>query len=342
YSAGIRVVMMTGDYSVTASAIARQAGLRPADEILTGHDLQIMRDAELNARTVRTNIFARVVPEQKLRLVNAFKSRGEIVAMTGDGVNDAPALKGADIGIAMGNRGTDVAREAAALVLLDDDFSSIVQAIREGRRIFDNLQKAMSYLLAVHIPIVGMSVIPLTLGWPLMFTPIHIVFMEFIIDPACSIVFESEKEEANIMKRPPRSVLDPIFRKKSLFVLFMQGAIVFLIILGLYGYALKLGWDERHARSIAFTALIVSNLAQIFANRSMNLTLKETLMKPNPALWGVVVFTLFFLAVVLYTPSLQRLFQFSPLNPMEMTGAFLAGMGTIIWFELYKVVDLKG
>ncbi len=341
YSAGIRVVMMTGDYPVTARAIAVQAGLTPVDEILTGHDLEVLSDSELSDRIKKTNIFARLFPEQKLRLVNAFKANRQVVAMTGDGVNDAPALKGADIGIAMGKRGTDVAREASALVLLDDDFSSIVHAVREGRRIFDNLQRAMSYLVAVHIPIAGMSLIPLILGWPLIFTPIHIVFMEFIIDPACLIVFEAEKEDSNIMKRPPRSPDEPLFRKKNLFFLFLQGITVLFIVLGLYGYVLKLGWDDRHARAIAFTTLIVSNLAQILTSRSTTGTLKETLKKPNPPLWGVLGATILFLTLVLYVPSLRHLFQFSPLDPAELLAAFLAGIGSVVWVELYKIVDLK-
>lgn len=341
YSAGIRVVMMTGDYAVTARAIASQAGLTPIDEILTGHDLGVMDDSEFSERIKKTNIFARLFPEQKLRLVRAFKAHRQVVAMTGDGVNDAPALKGADIGIAMGKRGTDVAREASALVLLDDDFSSIVHAIREGRRIFDNLQRAMSYLVAVHIPIAGLSLIPLILGWPLIFTPIHIVFMEFIIDPACSIVFEAEKEDADIMKRPPRSPDEPLFRKRTLLILILQGTIVLFVVLGLYGATLYLGWDEQHARAMAFTSLIVSNLAQIITHRSMTGSLKESFKKPNPPLWGVLSATVLLLTLVLFVPSLAHLFRFSALGPAELLVALLAGIGSVVWFEIYKVVDLK-
>ena len=197
--------MITGDYPATAKNIARQIGLETPNEIITGPELNTLSDFELQSRIRTVNIFCRVLPEQKLRLVNAFESNGDIVAMTGDGVNDAPALRSAHIGIAMGARGTDVARESAALVLLDDDFSSIVSAIKLGRRIFDNLQKAIAFIIAVHIPIVGLSLIPVMMGWPIMLMPVHIFFLQLIIDPVCSIVFEAEPEEADIMRRPPRS-----------------------------------------------------------------------------------------------------------------------------------------
>ena len=212
YTAGIRVIMITGDYPGTAQNIARQIGLQPLDQIITGPELDQMSDDELQERIKTTCIFARAVPEQKLRIVQALKANGEVVAMTGDGVNDAPALKAAHIGIAMGGRGTDVAREAAALVLLDDNFASIVQAVRMGRRIFDNLKKAMTFIFSVHIPIAGMSLIPVLLKWPLALLPVHIVFLELIIDPACSVVFEMESDEADIMQRPPRRLDDPAVR----------------------------------------------------------------------------------------------------------------------------------
>ena len=204
YSAGIHVVMITGDYAGTAANIGRQIGLRNPDRCITGAELDSMDEVELQRRVRTTNVFARVVPEQKLRLVRAFRANGDIVAMTGDGVNDAPALKAADIGIAMGGRGTDVAREAAALVLLDDDFSSIVHAVRLGRRIFDNLKKAIAYTLASHLPIIGLTLIPVMMKWPLILLPFHVAFLHLIIDPACSIVLEAEREESTVMQHPPR------------------------------------------------------------------------------------------------------------------------------------------
>ena len=225
YTAGMRVVMITGDHRKTAQSIARQVGLKPLDEIISGPELDQMDDAELQERVKRVNVFARMVPEQKLRLVNALKANGEIVAMTGDGVNDAPALKAAHIGIAMGGRGTDVAREASSLVLLDDDFSSIVQAVRMGRRIFDHLQKAMTFIVAVHVPIAGMSLLPVVFGWPLVLLPVHVLFLQLVIDPACTLVFEAEPEEDDVMRRPPRNPREPLFGSGTLGVGLLEGSL---------------------------------------------------------------------------------------------------------------------
>ena len=213
YRAGIRVVMITGDYPGTAQNIARQIGLSPADQVITGPELAAMSDSDLAERVKTCCIFARMVPEQKLRLVEALKADGEVVAMTGDGVNDAPALKSAHIGIAMGGRGTDVAREAASLVILDDDFSSIVEAVRQGRRIYDNLRKAMAYIFAIHVPIAGLSLLPVLFEWPLVLLPVHIAFLELIIDPASSVVYEMEPEE-DVMNRPPRDPSSPLFSSR--------------------------------------------------------------------------------------------------------------------------------
>jgi Ca2+-transporting ATPase len=237
YRAGMRVIMITGDYPGTAQNIARQIGLKDTDQFITGAQLAKMDDTELRERIRRVNIFARVVPEQKLRLVNALKANGEIVAMTGDGVNDAPALKSAHIGVAMGGRGTDVAREASSLVLLDDDFSSIVSAVKQGRRIFDNIKKAMAYILAVHVPIAGLSLVPVLLKWPLVLLPVHIVFLELIIDPVCSVVFEAEREEADIMDRPPRNPKEPLFGRKTILISLLQGLSVLAVTLGVFATA---------------------------------------------------------------------------------------------------------
>ncbi len=336
YSAGIRVVMITGDYPVTAQHIARQIGLKPADKVITGAELNSMSDEELRERIKTVNVFARVVPEQKLRLVNVLKDNGEIVAMTGDGVNDAPALKSANIGIAMGGRGTDVAREAGALVLLDDDFSSIVKAIRLGRRIFDNLRKAMSYILAVHVPIAGLSLIPVLLKWPLALLPVHVVFLELIIDPACSIAFEAEKEESNIMHRPPRNRKEPLFSRKTVATSLLQGIVVLLVTLGIYGFSLQQGRGELEARSLAFTTLVIANLGLILSNRFWSSTILSSLRYKNTALLAIVSFTLVFLGLVIYVPVLRDLFRFGPLHPNDLAICFGAGIVCILWFEAVK------
>ncbi len=341
YTAGIRVVMITGDHPTTALSIARQVGLTPLGEIITGPELGTMDEAELRRRVEKVNVFARTVPEQKLRLVNALKANGEVVAMTGDGVNDAPALKAAHIGIAMGGRGTDVAREAASLVLLDDDFSSIVQAVRMGRRIFDHLQKAMTYIVAVHVPIAGMSLLPVVFGWPLVLLPVHVLFLELVIDPACSVVFEAEPEEADVMRRPPRNPQEPLFGSRTLALGLLQGGSVLLIVLAVFLVALY-GWhNELDARAVCFTTLVVANLGLILANRSWSRTILATLRTPNPALWWVFGGTLLFLGLVLYVPFLRDLFHFSTLHPDDLALCLASGLVSVLWFECIKALKQR-
>lgn len=337
YRAGIRVVMVTGDYSGTAQDIARQIGLASAEEVISGPELDQMDDVELRRRVSTVNIFARVVPEQKLRLVNALKANGEVVAMTGDGVNDAPALKASHIGIAMGERGTDVAREASDLVLLDDDFSSIVRAVKLGRRIFENLKKATAYILAIHVPIAGMSLLPVLFRWPLLLLPVHIVFLHLIIEPACSIVFEAEPEDADVMKRPPRSPTDPLFGGQTVGLALLQGAIVLAIVLGVFLVALYRGQAEAEARALFFASLIIANLALILTNRSWSRTIVASFFSRNAALWWVLAGALAFLGLVLYVPWLRDLFRFSKLHAGDLAICLAAGVGSILWFEALKL-----
>ncbi|MEK7229151.1 MAG: cation-translocating P-type ATPase [Candidatus Binatota bacterium] len=339
YGASIRVVMITGDYPVTAQNIARQIGLASADEYITGAELDGMDDAELRRRIQTVNIFARVMPEQKLRLVNALKANGEIVAMTGDGVNDAPALKAAHIGIAMGARGTDVAREASALVLLDDDFSSIVQAVKLGRRIFDNLKKALAYIFAIHVPIAGLSLLPVLLRWPLVLFPVHIAFLELIIDPACSVVFEAEPEERDVMRRPPRNPKEPLFDRRTVGLSVMQGLGVLFIVAVVYIVALYRGQDEMDARALTFGTLIIANLGLILTNRSWSRTILATLDAPNRALWWVVGGALLFLGLVFYIPFLKDMFRFSTLHAVDLVICLAAGVLSILWFEGFKLFN---
>jgi Ca2+-transporting ATPase len=337
YTAGIRVVMITGDYPGTAQNIARQIGLTPLDQVITGPELDRMSDADLQDRVRTVNIFARVLPEQKLRLVNALKANGEIVAMTGDGVNDAPALKAAHIGIAMGERGTDVAREAASLVLLDDDFSSIVRAVRLGRRIFDNLQKAMAYILAIHVPIAGMSLLPVLLKWPLVLFPVHIVFLELVIDPACSIACEAEPEEKDIMHRPPRDPRKPLFNGSMVALSLLQGLSVLVILLVVFLISLYRGQGVQEARALTFTTLVAANLSLILTNRSWSRTIWATLRSANVALGWVFGGAVVLLLLVLYVPFLRKLFHFTFLHPDDLLICFFAGVCRILWFEGVKV-----
>jgi Ca2+-transporting ATPase len=308
--AGIRVLMITGDYPETAKAIAREVGLENPEECLSGEELVPLSDAELTERLARVNVFARIVPAQKLRIVEALKARGEIVAMTGDGVNDAPALRAAHIGIAMGGRGTDVAREAASLVLLDDDFASIAGAVRLGRRIFDNLRKAMSYILAVHIPTVGMTVIPVVAGWPLVFFPVHIVFLELVIDPACSIAFEAEPARRDAMQRPPRDAAEPLFGGPVLLLSLLQGLLALAFVFTLYRYADAAGRSEDALRALAFSGVVAANLYLIFFNRGDG-GLITRFTTGNRALWVVVAGTLIALGAVLAFPALRSQFRFA-------------------------------
>lgn len=337
YAAGIRVVMITGDHPTTARSIALQAGIQPVNEIITGPELETLDEAELQARVRTINVFARMVPEQKLRLVNALKANGEVVAMTGDGVNDAPALKAAHIGIAMGGRGTDVAREAAALVLLDDDFASIVHSVRMGRRIYDHLQKAMTYIVAVHVPIAGMSIVPVLLGGPIALMPVHILFLELVIDPSCSVVFEAEPEDADVMSRPPRNPAAPLFGPRLIGLGLLQGLSGLLIVMTIYLSALY-GWlNKSDATALSFTTLVVANLGLIFANRSWTRTIWATLQVPNAALWWVMGGTSFFLGLALYVPFLRDLFHFSTLHLNDLALCLAGGFASVIWFECLKL-----
>jgi len=339
YDAGMRVIMITGDYPGTAQSIADEIGLQSPGGVRTGAQLERLTPAQLRACVADVSVFARVVPEQKLALVNALKANGEIVAMTGDGVNDAPALKAAHIGIAMGGRGTDVAREAASLVLLEDDFKSIVEAVRLGRRIYDNIRHAMSYLIAVHVPTAGMALFPLVFGWPLVFAPVHIVFLEFVIDPACSIAFEAEPAHPGIMKRPPRDPKEPLLGGSLLTGAFLQGLTLLVAISLLYWLVLSYGYGDQRARAVAFTALVLGNVGLILTNRSRSRSMFATLRMSNRALGWVVGGALAGLAAALYIPALQIIFRFDSLSWSDLLLAFAAASVGISWTEIAKLMS---
>jgi len=333
-SAGIRVVMLTGDYPATALAIARAIDLDISAGAMTGREVASMT-AEGLAQVVRTvNVFARMVPEQKLRLVRALQANGEVVAMTGDGVNDAPALKAAHIGVAMGLRGTDVAREAGALVLLDDDFASIVAAVRLGRRIYDNIRKATGYVLAIHVPIAGMSLIPPLLEWPLVLMPLHVIFMELIVDPACSVAFEMEPEEGNVMARPPRPPGARLFDRLLVWRSLLQGSGMLAVVFAVYAGARYAGLGEADVRTLTFITLIVTNLVLILANRSLARAMASTWRAANPALWYIVGGALTALAAVLFVSPLRSVFNLSRPHLSDLAVCAVAAAGALAWTEL--------
>lgn len=327
-TAGIRVIMITGDYPETALSIARQCGMQEPIHMLRGDDIDTLDDIALQEALKNVSVCARVVPKQKLRIVEALKANGEIVAMTGDGVNDAPALKAADIGIAMGNKGTDVAREASSLVLLDDNFTSIVQAIRMGRRIYDNLQKAMSYIMAIHLPILGLTLLPcLFPSLPILLMPLHIVMMELIIDPVSSIAFETEKEEKGIMQRPPRDPANKFFGGPHILFSLMQGSLLLLMVLAVYFLSVQEGHTPGEIRAIAFSSLIIGNIFLVIANLSKTRSFLAVLLEKNIAALVIFGLAIGLLCMVLFVPALRAVFYFE--NPgyhhfiVSLMGAFL-------------------
>jgi len=335
--AGVRVVMITGDYPGTALAIARQAGLDAEGGVLTGTEIAAMDAAALAQAARRVNVFARIRPDQKLQLVAAYKADGEVVAMTGDGVNDAPALKAAHIGVAMGRRGTDVAREASALVLLQDDFQSIVAAIRLGRRIYENIRNAMRYILAVHVPIAGMSFLPLALGLPVFLFPVHIVFLEFVIDPACSVVFEAEDSEEGVMRRPPRDPAEPLFNGQMLGVSLALGASTLAAVCLAYWWAARQGLPEAELRSFGFAAIVFGNLAMIHATRSRDRGIFDWSLRANVALRWITAGTLGALGLAIYAGPVAGIFRFGPLAPGYLVAAAVTGFAGVLWYEAYKL-----
>jgi len=334
-SAGIRVVMITGDYPATAQAIAREAGI-DAREVMTGSELAALDDAILAKRIRDVSVFARIMPTQKLRIVEALKANGEVVAMTGDGVNDAPSLKAADIGIAMGGRGSDVAREASAVVLLDDDFGSIVRTIRLGRRIYDNLRKAMGYILAIHIPIAGLALLPLMFGLPIILAPMHIAFLEMVIDPVCSVVFEAEREESDVMRRPPRDPKARLFTLGMILSSVIQGGLAFGFVAATYLVAIKRGMPENEVRALAFVTLILANFALVFAHRSYSSSLLGAFRPRNRALAAVLGFSVAMLALILFWPAASALFRFGPLHAHDLIVTIGVALALLIVLELEK------
>lgn len=327
HTAGIRVVMITGDHAATARSIATQAGIAAGD-VLTGPELESLDDDTLAERLEAVTVFARIMPEQKLRIVNAFKADGEIVAMTGDGVNDAPSLKAAHIGIAMGKRGTDVAREASAIVLLDDDFGAIIASVRLGRRIYDNIRKAMAFIFAVHVPIAGLALLPLFFGMPILFGPIHIALLEMVIDPVCALVFEAERDEESIMNRPPRNPAEPLFSRRMIAWSVFQGTVAFGLLAIVFFVETANGMAEPEVRALIFFGLVAEILALILVNRSFSASLGQAFQRTNLALRYVLVSICAITSLILFWPAAQTLLKFGTIGWRDM--ALAAGMGVAV------------
>jgi P-type Ca2+ transporter type 2C len=329
-TAGIRVVMITGDYPATAQTVAEAAGLS-GEDVVTGEQLAGLSEADLASHVRTATVFARIMPEQKLRIVEALKANGEVVAMTGDGVNDAPSLKAANIGVAMGGRGTDV-----AIVLLDDDFGSIVTTVRLGRRIYDNLRKAMSFIFAVHVPIAGLALLPLLLGLPILLGPMHIAFLEMVIDPVCSLVFEAESEEDDVMSRPPRDPAEPLFSRDMIVWSLFQGVLAFGLVATIFVVALNRGMPVDEVRALTFVALVISIVALILVNRSASASLLKAIRRPNRALMIVIPVVALMLAATLLIPFVSALFRFGPLHADDLLLTLGAGVVVLVVLELIK------
>lgn len=339
--AGVHVIMITGDYPVTAASIGKRIGLN-ADELVTGEQLEKLDNGDLAEAIRKTTIFARVVPEQKLRIVRALQANGEVVAMTGDGVNDAPALKAANIGVSMGLKGTDVAREASALVVLDDNFASIVQAIRLGRRIYDNLQKAMMYILAIHIPIIGLSLLPAFVpSLPILLFPLHIVFMELIIDPVCSIAFENEPGEAGLMERPPRKPDEPFLGSRAMLRGLTNGLLMLAMVIAVYFLSLNEGHTAGEVRLIAFSSLILVNIGFILSSLSRTRYVLQVLGEHNPAVKYILGSALVVLSAIVFVPGLRSLFAFELPGLEHLLPGILGGLAVVTVLEGLKMYRIR-
>ncbi len=341
--AGVRVVMITGDNGITASSIAKQIGMPNSDNIITGDELNNMTDEELCERVKKVSIFSRVVPEHKMRIVKAFKENGEIVAMTGDGVNDAPALKYADIGIAMGKRGSEVSREAADLILMDDNFSTIVHTIRDGRRIYDNIRKAVGYVFTIHIPIAFASLLAPIMGISpanLLLLPLHVVLLELVIDPTCSIVLERQPAETDIMDRKPRDPKEKLLTARTLLKSVLQGIVIFAASFGAYYTTLLQNHDNAPlARAMGLVIILLANLFLVQVNSSEHDFLVQSIkhLLKDKVMWAVDIGTIAGILLILYTP-LCRVLKLAPLTSGQLLKAFGIAAAAVLWYELVKLM----
>ncbi|WP_242928694.1 cation-translocating P-type ATPase [Pontibacter vulgaris] len=338
YTAGIKVKMITGDYPATAKAIAAESGFRNIDAILTGDAVMQLSEQQLTNQVNTCNLFARMFPEAKLRVINALKANGEVVAMTGDGVNDGPALKAAHIGVAMGGKGTEIAKRAAELVLLDDDLEKMIQAIALGRKIYTNLKKAVRYIVSIHIPIILTVTLPLVLGWkyPNIFTPVHVIFLELVMGPTCSIIYENEPIERDTMQRPPRNPQSTFLSFRELGISLVQGLVITAGVLGMYAYAVSLGYNEALTRSLTFSTLLFCNIFLTLVNRSFTFSIFTTLAYPNKLIPIIILITLLLMVLMFKVPFMERLFGLEsvPGHLLLLSGG--VAMVAVLWVEVYK------
>jgi len=339
YKAGISVKIITGDNAETTAAIAKQIAFKGYEKSLSGDELMKLSDVELKEKVGETAIFTRMFPEAKLKIINALKSNNEIVAMTGDGVNDGPALKAAHIGIAMGKKGTETAKQAASLILVEDDLSKMVDAIASGRKIYTNLKKAIRYIISIHIPIILTVFLPLALGWiyPNIFSPIHIIFLELIMGPTCSIIFENEPMESNTMLSKPRPFTTTFFNWKELASSVMQGLVIAAGTLVVYQYAVHKHCNEAITRTMVFTALIVANIFLTLVNRSFYYSVLTTIRYKNKMILFIIGITVFISAMLLYLPPVTHFFEFEQLNLSQLGVSFVIGFISVVWYELVKL-----
>ncbi len=340
YRAGINVKIITGDNKATTETIARQVGLKSTGISLSGEELMLMDEPALQANVAKTNIFTRMFPEAKLRIINSLKANGEIVAMTGDGVNDGPALKSAHIGIAMGDKGSDIASAAASLILIDDDLSKMVDAIAMGRRIYTNLKKAIQYIISIHIPIILTVFLPLALGWvyPSIFSPVHIIFLELIMGPTCSIIYENEPIEKNLMVQKPRPFTTTFFNWKELLTSIIQGLFITAGTLFCYQYALHQGANEETTRTMVFITLISANIFLTMVNRSFYYSIFTTARYKNNLVIMIIAITIAITVLLLYADPLTSFFGFQRPGNTSLFMSLLIGFISVIWFEFYKAI----
>lgn len=343
YDAGLKVKIVTGDNAITTSAIARRIGFRGADDCVTGHELVGMSEERLAEETSSTDIFTRMFPEAKVKIIESLKRQHHIVAMTGDGVNDGPALKAAHIGIAMGKRGSELAKEAAELILTDDDLGKMVDAIAMGRKIYNNLKKAIQYIISIHIPIILTVALPLMLRWvyPNIFTPVHVIFLELIMGPTCSIVYENEPMEMRMMKLPPRAMTSTFLTWRELSVSVLQGLIITAFVLGIYWYAAGNTSNEDTTRAMVFSTLVSSNIFLTIVNRSFHDSFFRVLRYKNPMLLSMLALTIILLLIVLYVAPVSRFFSLEELSGSQFGLCLLAGLCSVIWFEGYKALKRR-